>query len=84
LTGGAPASGLAGGVPSTTGGSHGFGTQVDDAFNTTGSAAPIGSSGLGSSGLGNSAAPAHPTGAPAPGEYNTTFGDQNPVFQGRV
>ncbi|KAI4932926.1 hypothetical protein J4E85_003329 [Alternaria conjuncta] len=95
LMGGAAATGLAGGVPSTTG-TQGFGTQVDDAFNTTGTAAPVGSSGLGSTGLGSSGLndltatttsathPAHPTGAPAPGEYNTTFGDQNPVFQGRV
>ena len=86
--------GLTGGVPSTTGGSHGFGTQVDDAFNTSGTGAPVGSSGLGSSGLdstglNNPAATTtgsttHPTGAPASGEFNTTFGDQNPVFQGRA
>jgi len=84
---------LAGGIPSTTGGSHGFGTQVDDAFNTTGTGAPVGSSGLGSSGLGSTglnnpatgtSSATHPSGAPAPGEYNTTFGDQNPVFQGRA
>ncbi|KAB2108827.1 hypothetical protein AG0111_0g2958 [Alternaria gaisen] len=98
LTGGsglAGGQGLAGGVPSTTGGSHGFGTQVDDAFNTSGTDAPVGSSGLGSSGLdstglNNPAATTttgsttHPTGAPASGEFNTTFGDQNPVFQGRA
>jgi hypothetical protein len=96
LTGG---QGLTGGVPSTTGGSHGFGTQVDDAFNTSGTGAPVGSSGLGSSGLGSSGldstglnnpaatttgSTTHPTGAPASGEFNTTFGDQNPVFQGRA
>ncbi|RYN42601.1 hypothetical protein AA0113_g6618 [Alternaria arborescens] len=97
LTGGsglAGGQGLTGGVPSTTGGSHGFGTQVDDAFNTSGTGAPVGSSGLGSSGLdstglNNPAATTtgsttHPTGAPASGEFNTTFGDQNPVFQGRA
>ena len=102
LTGGsglAGGQGLTGGVPSTTGGSHGFGTQVDDAFNTSGTGAPVGSSGLGSSGLGSSGldstglnnpaatttgSTTHPTGAPASGEFNTTFGDQNPVFQGRA
>jgi hypothetical protein len=97
LTGGsglAGGQGLTGGVPSTTGGSHGFGTQVDDAFNTSGTGAPVGSSGLGSSGLdstglNNPAATTtgsttHPTGAPASGDFNTTFGDQNPVFQGRA
>ncbi|KAL1797709.1 hypothetical protein ACET3X_004315 [Alternaria dauci] len=90
LTGG---QGLTGSVPSTTGGSHGFGTQVDDAFNTSGTGAPVGSSGLGSSGLGSTGlnnptattgSTTHPVGAPATGEYNTTFGDQNPVFQGRA
>ncbi|KAH8625269.1 hypothetical protein IG631_20734 [Alternaria alternata] len=97
LTGGpglAGGQGLTGGVPSTTGGSHGFGTQVDDAFNTSGTGAPVGSSGLGSSGLDSTglnnpaaattSSTTHPTGAPASGEFNTTFGDQNPVFQGRA
>jgi len=79
LAGGVPASGLSGGILPTTGGTHGFGTQVDDAFNTSGTGAPVGSSGLASSGLNN------PTTGTAPhGEYNTTFGDQNPVFQGRA
>ncbi|CAI9636697.1 unnamed protein product [Alternaria burnsii] len=97
LTGGsalAGGQGLTGGVPSTTGGSHGFGTQVDDAFNTSGTGAPVGSSGLGSSGLDSTGlnnpiatttgSTTQPTGAPASGEFNTTFGDQNPVFQGRA
>jgi hypothetical protein len=122
--------GLAGALPGSHGthqhGGQGFGTQVDNAFNTN----PTGTSGLGhgqsglgqsglgqsglgqsglgqpglaSSGLGGASDPLHgthgahgthgggaipPTGtnpaAPGTGEYNTTFGDQNPVFQGRV
>ncbi|RAR03598.1 lipid binding protein [Stemphylium lycopersici] len=73
--------GLTGGVPSGT--TTGFGTQVDDAFNTTGTAAPVGTTGLNDPAV----APATttgPTGAAAPGQYNTTFGEQNPVFQGRA
>ncbi|EUC28394.1 hypothetical protein COCCADRAFT_41078 [Bipolaris zeicola 26-R-13] len=68
--------GLTGGVPTTSGATSGFGNQVDDAFNTTGS-----------TGLNNAAAippTTSQTGAAAPGQYNTTFGDQNPVFQGRA
>lgn len=68
--------GLTGGVPATSGATSGFGNQVDDAFNTTGS-----------TGLNNAAAippMTSQTGAAAPGQYNTTFGDQNPVFQGRA
>lgn len=75
LTGGAPAtSGVPGSVPAT-GAAPGFGTQIDDAFNTTGSATTAGSTGLNN--------PASAT-APATGQYNTTLGEQNPVFQGRV
>ncbi|KAH7551991.1 hypothetical protein BM1_08853 [Bipolaris maydis] len=68
--------GLTGGVPAPSSATSGFGNQVDDAFNTTGSA-----------GLNNAAAIPPTTGqtdAAAPGQYNTTFGDQNPVFQGRA
>ncbi|KAF1834695.1 hypothetical protein BDW02DRAFT_549830 [Decorospora gaudefroyi] len=86
--------GLTGGLPPTAG--QGFGTQVDNAFNTSGTGVPVGSSGLGaapvgssglgetttagSAGLGNTAGATQPT----TGEYNTTFGEQNPVFQGRA
>ncbi|CAO2655235.1 Nn.00g102990.m01.CDS01 [Neocucurbitaria sp. VM-36] len=88
LTGGLPGSqqhgqglsggqGLTGGLPGThehqqQQGGQGFGTQVDNAFNN----AP-GTTG-GSTGLGNSA------GTQGSNTYNTSFGDQNPVFQGRV
>ncbi|KAF5846469.1 hypothetical protein GGP41_003871 [Bipolaris sorokiniana] len=68
--------GLTGGGAAPSGATSGFGNQVDDAFNTTGS-----------TGLNNAAAmppTAGQTGAAAPDQYNTTFGDQNPVFQGRA
>jgi hypothetical protein len=80
--------GLTGGVPATSG-TSGFGSQVDDAFNTTGSATTAGSTGLNNpgavppTGLNNSGA-VPPTGTAAAGQYNTTMGDQNPVFQGRA
>lgn len=77
LAGGVPASGLSSGIPPATGGTHGFGTQVDDAFNTSGTGAPVGSSGLGNTGT-------SATGTVPHDQFNTTFGDQNPVFQGRA
>jgi hypothetical protein len=79
-------------------GGQGFGTQVDNAFNnnpTTGTSG-LGTSGLGNTTEGihgghgthgtTGAIPPTGTNTGAPGSegYNTTFGDQNPVFQGRV
>jgi hypothetical protein len=67
---------MTGGLTGTNHGvSQGFGSQVDDAFNTTGT---------GSSGLGHTTGTSTGTAAPGSSEYNTTFGDQNPVFQGRA
>lgn len=66
-------------------GGQGFGTQVDNAFNTT----STGTSGLPSEGALSSSGGALPPagavpGAPGSQGYNTSMGDQNPVFQGRV
>jgi hypothetical protein len=90
LTGG---QGLTGGLPGSHGtqqpGSQAFGTQVDSAFNNS----TTGTSGLGNTGttgLGSATDGSHHTaGAANPAEpgsehYNTTFGANNPVFQGRV
>lgn len=74
----AGSAGLTGALPGThdaqqtTG--QGFGTQVDNAFNNTTSTGPVG----GSTGLGST------TATQGTGTHNTTLGDQNPVFQGRV
>jgi len=70
--------GLTGGLPGTHGTNHttgqGFGTQVDNAFNSTTGTGPVG----GSTGLGSM------TETQGSNTYNTTLGEQNPVFQGRV
>jgi len=82
--------GLTGELPGTHHpGSQAFGSQVDSAFNNP----TTGTSGLGSTGttgLGSATEGTHhTTGAANPAEpgsehYNTTFGANNPVFQGRV
>jgi len=78
-------SGLTGGLPGSTGqtGGTGFAGQVDNAFNN-----PVGGT-AGNTGLGSTTEGTHHTGAVPPAQpgtqqYNTTFGDQNPVFQGKI
>jgi hypothetical protein len=79
LTGGLAGSqstgaGLTGGLPGSHGtqqpGSHAFAGQVDNAFNDPSS--------------GSHQTGAIPPAQPGSQQFSTTFGDQNPVFQGRV
>jgi hypothetical protein len=84
--------GLTGALPGSHGthqhGGQGFAGQVDNAFNnsTTGSSG-LGNTTTGAPGTtGTTALPHAGSNTAAPGSegFNTTFGDQNPVFQGRV
>ncbi|KAF2026892.1 hypothetical protein EK21DRAFT_115391 [Setomelanomma holmii] len=88
---GGTGSALTGGLPTSHGTQQSgqFANQVDNAFSNTSTG---GTSGL-TSGLNNTTEGTHgttssaipPTGAPGTqGQYNTSFGDQNPVFQGRI
>jgi hypothetical protein len=77
--------GLTGGLPGSQG--QGFGTQVDNAFNTntTGSSGLTGTHGTTGGALPPTGTTGTSSGIPGTTEgHNTLFGDQNPVFQGRV
>ncbi|KAH7083849.1 hypothetical protein FB567DRAFT_530079 [Paraphoma chrysanthemicola] len=86
-------SALTGGLPGSHGtqqpGGQAFASQVDNAFSNTGTTGTTGVGGT--TGLGSTTEGTHgttgaipPTGAPGSQGFNTTLGDQNPVFQGRV
>lgn len=75
--------GLTGGVPTSQTSGQGFAGQVDNAFNT-GTTGLGGNTGLGSTTEGTTATGTVPAAQPGTSQFNTTLGDQNPVFQGRV
>tara|TARA_R110002003_G_scaffold388_12_gene19366 strand:- start:4160 stop:7036 length:2877 start_codon:yes stop_codon:yes gene_type:complete len=90
---GGAGSGLTGALPGSHGtqqpGGQAFASQVDNAFSNSGNTGVGGTSGLGSTteGTHGTTGAIPPPGAPGSqgsNTYNTTFGDQNPVFQGRV
>jgi hypothetical protein len=85
---GGTGSALTGGLPGSQQSGGQFASQVDNAFSststggTTGLTSGLGSTTEGTHGTTTSAIP--PTGGQGSNTFNTTFGDQNPVFQGRA